>query len=203
MKKFLISLCLLSSGMFSTSVLASPQSELTGRLNQNAGFEADFTQKVVSPEGDVLMQGEGDVKILRPNLFRWHTQTPDENLLVTDGETLWYYNPFVEQVTLMGLDKATTQTPFVLLTRNKASDWDNYSVTQSGDAFTVSPKADSAIKSEFIVRIQASGEVTGFSVVEQDGQRSDFSFSKFEAKKPAQDNFSFTVPAGVDIDDQR
>ncbi len=203
MKKFLISLCLLSSGMFSTSVLASPQSELTGRLNQNAGFEADFTQKVVSPEGDVLMQGEGDVKILRPNLFRWHTQTPDENLLVTDGKTLWYYNPFVEQVTLMGLDKATTQTPFVLLTRNKASDWDNYSVIQSGDAFTVSPKADSAIKSEFIVRIQASGEVTGFSVVEQDGQRSDFSFSKFEAKKPAQDNFSFTVPAGVDIDDQR
>ncbi|GLR75340.1 outer membrane lipoprotein chaperone LolA [Aliivibrio sifiae] len=203
MKKFLISLCLLSSGMFSTSVLASPQSELTGRLNQNAGFEADFTQKVVSPEGDVLMQGEGDVKILRPNLFRWHTQTPDENLLVTNGETLWYYNPFVEQVTLMGLDKATTQTPFVLLTRNKASDWDNYSVTQSGDAFTVSPKADSAIKSEFIVRIQASGEVTGFSVVEQDGQRSDFSFSKFEAKKPAQNNFSFTVPAGVDIDDQR
>ncbi len=203
MKKFLISLCLLSSGMFSTSVLASPQSELTGRLNQNAGFEADFTQKVVSPEGDVLMQGEGDVKILRPNLFRWHTQTPDENLLVTDGKTLWYYNPFVEQVTLMGLDKATTQTPFVLLTRNKASDWDNYSVTQSGDAFTVSPKADSAIKSEFVVRIQASGEVTGFSVVEQDGQRSDFSFSKFEAKKPAQDNFSFTVPAGVDIDDQR
>ncbi|PQJ88774.1 outer membrane lipoprotein chaperone LolA [Aliivibrio sifiae] len=203
MKKFLISLCLLSSGMFSATVFASPQSELTGRLNQNAGFEADFTQKVVSPEGDVLMQGEGDVKILRPNLFRWHTQTPDKNLLVTDGETLWYYNPFVEQVTLMGLDKATTQTPFVLLTRNKASDWDNYSVTQNGDAFTVSPKADSAIKSEFIVRIQASGEVTGFSVVEQDGQRSDFSFSKFEAKKPAQDNFSFTVPAGVDIDDQR
>lgn len=203
MKKFLVSLCLLSSGVFSAAALASPQSELTERLNQNAGFEAVFTQKVVSPEGDVLMQGEGDVKILRPNLFRWHTQTPDENLLVTDGETLWYYNPFVEQVTLMGLEKATTQTPFVLLTRNKSSDWDNYSVTQNGDAFTVSPTSDSAVKSDFIVNIQPSGNVTGFSVVEQDGQRSDFSFTKFEAKKPAQSNFSFTVPAGVDIDDQR
>ncbi|MDD9173393.1 outer membrane lipoprotein chaperone LolA [Aliivibrio finisterrensis] len=203
MKKFLVSLCLLSSSVFSAAVLASPQSELTERLNQNAGFEAVFTQKVVSPEGDVLMQGEGDVKILRPNLFRWHTQTPDENLLVTDGETLWYYNPFVEQVTLMGLEKATTQTPFVLLTRNKSSDWDNYSVTQKGDAFTVSPKSDSAVKSDFIVNIQPSGNVTGFSVVEQDGQRSDFSFTKFEAKKPAQSNFTFTVPEGVDIDDQR
>ncbi|MDD9180551.1 MULTISPECIES: outer membrane lipoprotein chaperone LolA [Aliivibrio] len=203
MKKFLVSLCLLSSSVFSAAVLASPQSELTERLNQNAGFEAVFTQKVVSPEGDVLMQGEGDVKILRPNLFRWHTQTPDENLLVTDGETLWYYNPFVEQVTLMGLEKATTQTPFVLLTRNKSSDWGNYSVTQNGDAFTVSPKSDSAVKSDFIVNIQPSGNVTGFSVVEQDGQRSDFSFTKFEAKKPAQSNFTFTVPEGVDIDDQR
>ncbi|WP_072054357.1 outer membrane lipoprotein chaperone LolA [Aliivibrio fischeri] len=198
MKKILFSLCLLSS-----TVLASPQSELTERLNQNAGFEAGFTQKVLSPEGDVLMQGEGDVKILRPNLFRWHTQTPDENLLVTDGNTLWYYNPFVEQVTLMGLEKAITQTPFVLLTRNKASDWDNYSVSQNGDAFTVSPKADSAVKSEFIVRIQENGKVTGFSVVEQDGQRSDFDFTKFEAKKPAKDNFTFAIPDGVDIDDQR
>ena len=198
MKKILLSLCFLSSVAF-----ASPQGELTDRLNQNKGFEASFTQKVLSPEGDVLMQGEGDVKILRPNLFRWHTQTPDENLLVTDGKTLWYYNPFVEQVTLMGLDQATSQTPFVLLTRNKASDWDNYSVAQNGDAFTVSPKSDSAIKSEFIVRIQPSGKVTGFSVVEQDGQRSDFNFTTFEAKKPAQSNFMFTVPDGVDIDDQR
>ena len=58
-------------------------------------------------------------------------------------------------------------------------------MVQNGDAFTVSPKSDSAVKSDFIVNIQPSGNVTGFSVVEQDGQRSDFSFTKFEAKKPA------------------
>ncbi len=196
-------MCLISSSIFSISVLAASQDVLTERLNQNAGFEAIFFQQVVSPEGDILMEGEGDVKVLRPNLFHWHTKTPDENVLVTDGETLWYYNPFIEQVTLMQLEKATAQTPFVLLTRDKSSDWDNYSVVQDGDIFTISPKSDSAVKSNFIINIKPSGQVNGFSVVEQDGQRSDFNFTKFQAKKPAQSNFNFVVPAGIDIDDQR
>lgn len=35
----------------------------------------------------------------RPNLFNWHMTSPDESVLVSDGQTLWFYNPFVEQVT--------------------------------------------------------------------------------------------------------
>lgn len=38
----------------------------------------------------------------RPNLFNWHMTSPDESVLVSDGQTLWFYNPFVEQVTATG-----------------------------------------------------------------------------------------------------
>ena len=67
------------------------------------------------------MEGEGTVEIARPSLFRWSTTFPDENLLVSDGKTLWYYSPFIEQVSIYWQEQATEQTPFVLLTRNQGN----------------------------------------------------------------------------------
>lgn len=198
MKKLLLALV-----CFSSTVFAAPQDELAERLNQSSGFSANFTQQVFSPEGGLIVEGEGDVKISRPNLFRWHTKTPDENLLVADGKTLWYFNPFVEQVTMMWLDQATNQTPFVLLTRNDPKDWANYNIEQSGDDFTLVAKDDSDNSGQFIVSIAKSGVVNSFFVIEQDGQRSEFVFSQFSSQTPDKNNFIFNVPEGVDIDDQR
>ena len=198
MKKLLLALV-----CFSSTVFAAPQDELAERLNQSSGFSANFTQQVFSPEGGLIVEGEGDVKISRPNLFRWHTKTPDENLLVADGKTLWYFNPFVEQVTMMWLDQATNQTPFVLLTRNDPKDWANYDIEQSGDDFTLVAKDDSDNSGQFIVSIAKSGVVNSFFVIEQDGQRSEFIFSQFSSQTPDKNNFIFNVPEGVDIDDQR
>jgi outer membrane lipoprotein carrier protein len=198
MKKFLFALV-----CFSSTVFSAPQDVLAERLNQSSGFSANFAQQVFSPEGDLIVAGEGDVKISRPNLFRWHTKTPDENLLVADGKTLWYFNPFVEQVTMMWLEQATNQTPFVLLTRNDPKDWANYNIEQSGDDFTLVAKDAADNAGQFIVSIAESGVVKRFFVIEQDGQRSEFTFSQFSAETPEKSHFVFDVPAGVDIDDQR
>ncbi|MCV6004971.1 outer membrane lipoprotein chaperone LolA, partial [Escherichia coli] len=82
----------------------------------NDGVSADFSKKVISAEGETVMEGEGTVEIARPSLFRWSTTFPDENLLISDGKTLWYYSPFIEQVSIYWQEQATEQTPFVLLT---------------------------------------------------------------------------------------
>lgn len=39
--------------------------------------------------------------------FNWHMTQPDESILVSDGKTLWFYNPFVEQATATWLKDAT------------------------------------------------------------------------------------------------
>ncbi len=137
----------------SFSVWATPQQELSDRLQLTEGFSADFSQRVISPEGDVVMEGEGDVEIARPSLFRWTTTLPDENTLVSDGKTLWYYSPFIEQVSIYWQEQATEQTPFVLLTRNRASDWDNYHVVQQGDMFTLTPTAVDSNQGQFKLRL--------------------------------------------------
>ncbi|KII79709.1 outer membrane lipoprotein chaperone LolA [Vibrio renipiscarius] len=187
----------------SFSVWATPQQELSERLQKTDGFSADFAQQVISPEGDVVMEGQGDVEIARPSLFRWTTTLPDENVLVSDGETLWYYSPFIEQVSIYWQEQATEQTPFVLLTRNRASDWDNYNVSQQGDLFTLTPTALDSNQGQFKLEIDAKGAVKGFRVIEQDGQTSQFSFTNIDLNKPNADRFTFAIPQGVEVDDQR
>ncbi len=122
--------------------------------------------------------------------------------MISDGETLWYYSPFVEQVTAMWLEDATAQTPFVLLTRNQPGDWQDYQISQAGDTFTLTPKTTGTI-GQFDVTVKPDGTLTAFKVVEQDGQQSQFVLSQFSRQAPAADVFSFTPPESVMIDDQR
>ncbi|EAR56359.1 hypothetical outer membrane lipoprotein carrier protein [Photobacterium sp. SKA34] len=124
-------------------------------------------------------------------------------MLVSDGKTVWYYSPFVEQVTAMWLKDATEQTPFVLLTRNNEKDWSRYNVKQLADTFTLTPKDKTSSMDEFIVTVSKDGQVRNFSVVENDGQRSNYTLSKFTRTTPAADLFKFTPPKGVELDDQR
>ena len=189
--------------MMSFSVIAAPKDELNQRLQMNDGFSADFSQQLISPEGDVVMEGQGNVEIARPSLFRWTTTAPDENVLVSDGKSLWYYSPFIEQVSIYWQEQATEQTPFVLLTRNRASDWDNYKVEQQGNTFTLTPTAADTNQGQFKLKIDAKGKVEGFSVVEQDGQQSNFTFNNVKLTKPSADRFTFAIPQGVEVDDQR
>ncbi|WP_420920553.1 outer membrane lipoprotein chaperone LolA [Photobacterium phosphoreum] len=204
MKKLVMSMLIAAPMLVVSSAwAATPQQALSSRLDKVNAFSANFTQKVTSPDGEVLVNGTGDLSIKRPNLFRWKTKTPDESLLVSDGKTVWYYSPFVEQVTAMWLKDATEQTPFVLLTRNSASDWSKYNVAQLVDTFTLTPKDKTSSMDKFVVTVSKAGDVRNFSVVETDGQRSQYVLTDFKKTTPAASLFTFTVPKGVELDDQR
>jgi len=194
---------IVATALISSAVMAGPKEELSERLALNSGFSAEFAQKVSTPEGEVIQQAQGTVEISRPSLFRWTSISPDENLLVSDGKSLWYYDPFLEQVSIYDQAKATGQTPFVLLTRNQKSDWDNYTISQIGDSFIlVSTQVDSN-QGEFHIDISEKGIVKGFAVVEQDGQKSEFTFSEMDLTIPAKARFTFTPPVGVEVNDER
>ncbi|OBU24618.1 outer membrane lipoprotein carrier protein LolA [Photobacterium aquimaris] len=204
MKKLVMSMLVAAPMLVASSAwAATPQQALSSRLDKVNAFSANFTQKVTSPDGEVLVNGTGDLSIKRPNLFRWTTETPDKSLLVSDGKTVWYYSPFVEQVTAMWLKDATEQTPFVLLTRNSASDWSKYNVAQLADTFTLTPKDKTSSMDKFVVTVSNTGQVRNFSVVETDGQRSKYVLSDFKRTTPAASLFTFTPPKGVELDDQR
>ncbi|KFK97773.1 MULTISPECIES: outer membrane lipoprotein chaperone LolA [unclassified Serratia (in: enterobacteria)] len=202
MKKLLVACCLLS-GFASTSVLADAAQDLQSRLAKVNSFHASFSQSVTSSDGAEVQQGEGELWVKRPNLFNWHMTSPDESVLVSDGETLWFYNPFVEQVTATWLKSATGNTPFMLITRNNANDWKQYNVKQKGDDFELTPKASTGNLKQFAITVTNSGTIKSFTAVEQDGQRSDYQLKSQQNSSVDAAKFKFTPPKGVTLDDQR
>lgn len=202
MKKLLMACCLLS-GFASTSVLADAAQDLQSRLAKVNSFHASFSQSVTSSDGAAVQQGEGELWVKRPNLFNWHMTSPDESVLVSDGETLWFYNPFVEQVTATWLKNGTGNTPFMLITRNDANDWKKYNVKQKGDDFELTPKASSGNLKQFAITVTNSGTIKSFAAVEQDGQRSAYQLKSQQSSSVDAAKFKFTPPKGVTLDDQR
>ncbi|MBA0218712.1 MULTISPECIES: outer membrane lipoprotein chaperone LolA [Pectobacterium] len=202
MKKWLAISCLIA-GVTSTAVYADAAKDLQGRLNKVSSFHANFSQKVTSADGAAVQEGEGELWLKRPNLFNWKTTSPDESALISDGKTLWFYNPFVEQVTATWLKDATGNTPFILITRNDTSDWNKYDVRQKGDDFELTPKSASGNLKQFAINVTTSGTIKQFTATEQDGQRSTYVLKNQQNGAVDAAQFTFTPPKGVTLDDQR
>lgn len=201
MKKLLLSLLLIALSPWS---LADDKSvaELQKRLAKASEYTADFEQTVRSSKGNEVQKGQGKFYVKRPNLFRMETKSPQENLIVSDGKTLWFYDPFVEQVTANWVTDAVNNTPFVLLTSTDKAHWAQYDVQQSVDNFVLKPKSKNSNIKQFDVRIDANGLLKGFSTIERDGQSNLYMLRNIVANANP-DLFKFTVPKGAELDDQR
>ncbi|MGJ3354417.1 outer membrane lipoprotein chaperone LolA [Providencia sp. Je.9.19] len=184
-------------------VLADASQDLQERLNKVNSFQASFSQKVTSPEGDLIQEGVGELWLERPNLFNWNMTSPDESVLVSDGKNLWFYNPFVEQVTVTNLSDATQDTPFLLITRNDPRDWKQYSIIQRGNTFDLKPKQTNGTLKGFSITVSPQGTIEKFAAVEQDGQTSAYQLKEQKNGHVDPSKFKFTVPKGVTLDDQR
>ena len=202
MKKVIAVLSLVLA-VFSSQVMADAASELKNRLAVVSTLHANFKQIVYSADNKVVQDGRGELWLKRPNFFRWHMTSPDESLLVSDGKTFWFYDPFVEQVTINLLSNVTDNTPFMLITRNSDTEWQKYTIKQKGDTFTLTPKTKSDDLKPFDITVNKDGMINTFVAKESDGQRSIYQLSSHSSAAISADKFEFTVPKGVTVDDQR
>lgn len=203
MKKIYLKMTALALLGASRLAFADAASELQNRLNQVSVLSADFSQTVTSAGGKNVQQGSGKLQIKRPNLFRMDTKSPQETHIISDGKTLWYYDPFVQQVTAQWVKDAVNNTPFVLLTSQDKSHWNQYSVSQQADTFVLKPKAANSNIKQFDIRVDANGVLRNFSTTEKDGQTNLYILRNITNQTLADNLFKFTVPKGVELDDQR
>lgn len=189
--------------LFSPLAFSAAVDELQQRLELVSSYKANFEQTVTTVAGKVVQNGSGTFKVKRPNLFRLDTTTPQETQIIADGKTLWYYDPFVQQVTAKKVDDAIDNTPFILLTSNDPKQWQQYEVTQQGDNFILTPKSKNSAIKQFQLRIDDKGLLRHFSTVEQDGQSNLYQLRNMNNLPIDSKEFSFSVPKGVELDDQR
>ena len=222
MKKTPLVLCLLSVFSLSfTTVQAKPQKTEDASVNNDASeqgklnllaklaplnhFSADFEQRVFDEEGNELQVSSGNLAVQKPNLVNWQTLSPDETLIVSDGDTLWYYDEFIEQASAYRVSDSIADTPILLLTSNNDEDWLNYRVkTVNPNEFQIIAKAtDSKIKSLTVSFEAESSSLNQLQIEDSTGQISKITLTNNSFEKIDQTLFQFTPPQGVFIDDQR
>jgi len=78
------------------------------------GFQGRFEQEDRRDDGGVLT-AQGSIAYRKPGQMRWEYDPPNEQLLVTDGETVWLYDPLLENVTIESLADVAPGTPLTFL----------------------------------------------------------------------------------------
>ena len=191
MKKTTLKFAALALLGLSNLALADAASELQMRLAKVDVLSAEFVQTVTSGSVKNVQQGSGKLQI------------PQETQIISDGKTLWFYDPFVQQVTAQWVKDAVNNTPFVLLTSNDKSHWDQYSVMQQVDTFVLKPKSSKSNIKQFDIRVDANGVLRNFSTTEKDGQTNLYVLRNITNQTLSDSLFQFKPEKGVEVDDQR
>jgi len=166
-------------------------------------FQADFTQTVFSPNGEVMEEAQGTFALDRPGRFRWDYKDPYPQHIVADGQRIWFYDVDLEQVTVNSQLEALADTPATLLSGETKPE-DKYLLTNI-------PSDDGMLWVELVPKDEGSSFQTIVLAFDKIGLRQMIMKDSFDQKtrlvfnkvienpKLADDLFVFTPPEGVDV----
>lgn len=167
---------------------------------------ADFTQTVISPDGVKKKVSSGSFEFSRPNRFRFAYRKPFEQVIVSDGKTVWLHDVDLNQVNIRPFDQALGATPASLLSGAGLERDFVLTALPSRDGLDwvrAVPKA----KGGNIESVQIGFRGPALAALElQDafGQRSVMQFGQVAVNVPlGEATFKLVPPKGADVVEQR
>ncbi|CAN7580271.1 outer membrane lipoprotein chaperone LolA [Pseudomonas sp. LjRoot71] len=176
---------------------------LTELLNQAQTITARFSQLTLDGSGTQLQETAGQLALKRPGLFRWHTDAPMEQLLVSNGEKVWLYDPDLQQVTIQTLDQRLTHTPALLLSGDVSKIRENFEIShnEGGNVvdFILKPKSKDTLFDSLRLSFR-NKLLNDMQLIDSIGQRTNILFLNVKMNEPQDDaQFTFEIPAGADV----
>ncbi len=183
--------------------------EIQNRYEKTNDFEANFIQEYI---GKVMRQpnkGEGKVYFKKKGMMRWDYNVPNQKL-ISDGHTLWYYQPEEKQVLISDVSRVLKEkTPLAFLAGegNLGRDFKllnlNESVSQKEDNYVVelAPKEPLATLSKLILTVdKKSYTVLQADVFDGLGNVTRTRFIEIKTNVGLSNSFfHFTIPPGTEI----
>jgi outer membrane lipoprotein carrier protein len=186
-------------------------SGLVGRIQKTyqglKSFRAQFSQEDRQTDGR-RMQATGSVSYLKPGRMRWEYAPPNEQLLVTDGKTVWLYDPILDNVTVQALGELTAGTPlaFLLGAGNLERDF-------ACRAFTQAPPRDGLDYVELVPRTpiptlsylqlgaqRKSGRIAALRMVDAQGNLREVRFTDLHTDVALKEQaFTFQIKPGMEV----
>lgn len=173
-------------------------------LDRLETLDADFVQRVVDPEAGVPAESRGHFSTAKPNRFRWDYHTPTEQLIVSDGRTIWFYEQDLAQV-VVGDTQRLNKTPAVLLSSgaklHTVFTWEVFKdAALKLPSIRLFPREQGTIREIVLTLHPDRDELLQLVTNDSLGHLSYFSFQNMRINQPiAQDRFQFEIPPGVDI----
>lgn len=193
---------------WATSSWAQEQdtARLEALLSDISSLSAEVTQLIIESDGGVLEESLIQMHLLRPNGFYWETLDPFPELVVTNGKTLWNYQPDLEQVVIEDFNSDESELAAQLLSGRTEALGEDYEIQAVSEddgfvSFQLLPVATDSVYARITISFLAT-EIESIHVSSKNGEQTVWQFSKVERNKGlAMEQFEFEVPRGIEVID--
>ncbi len=168
-------------------------------------LEARFTQRTQSalvPSGEV---SAGRVVLAKPGRMRWSYETPEASLVVSDGATLWIYDPAAREVQQFAVGSAFMSGAALQFLLGNGRILDDFTVSADRcDAprarLALRPKTDASYERLELEIDARSGEARSTAVLDLFGNRTEVEFEDLRYdRSPRLETFQFVAEPGVRV----
>ncbi|HBB52522.1 MAG TPA: outer membrane lipoprotein carrier protein LolA [Legionellales bacterium] len=203
MKLFLsLSLFLLTS-----FALALPaHNQLIQMLEAIKTLDAQFNQ-TVTMNGRRVSESNGHFSLKKPGQLNWTIQKPQQQIMIADGQTVWVYEPKIQQATRRP-QKAGVGGTAGLFVSSQPNLWvARYRVTSQSNGQTTIFQLVSKNQKNSLAKVKLFFEANRLEKIEfwdQLGQYSQISLSRVKVNQTLSSRlFYFSPPKNVDVIDLR
>ncbi len=170
--------------------------------------EARFTQRSRSVAlGGAAQEfvASGVAIFAKPGRMRWTYEKPEPSLVVSDGQTLWIYDPAAREAQEFPVGAAFlsgTAVQFLLGEGRILSAFDVHAEQCTGEAvrLLLRPRADATYERLELLVAPKTGDVRGTAVVDLFGNRTDVTFESLRVDRhPEPSRFRFEAEPGVRV----
>ena len=184
---------------------ASAVAELDGLLNDIDTLSAQVVQLIVESDGGILEESDIRMYLKKPDGFYWETLSPFPELIVTDGITLWNYQPDLEQVVVEDWDNSRSELAAQLLNGQTSNLAEEYLIESSVDdsgqhhAFELTPLASDSVYQKISINFTLN-ELDLIYLNSKNGQQTVWQFQNVERNSPLEEGlFVFSPPPGIEV----
>jgi outer membrane lipoprotein carrier protein len=165
---------------------------------------ARFTQTYRSGMLGKAVVERGSLSLKPPGRMRWEYRDPERKTFVSDGKTFYFYVPADRQVIVR--EQADARGIPALLLSGRGDILTQFAVTEEpapSDGvrrLRLVPRKPDAEMEHVLLDADAAARIRGITVVDAQGNRSQFAFDAFKENNGLRDSlFRFQVPRGVEV----
>ncbi len=170
-------------------------------------FNAQFNQSIVDATGKSISDASGSMTIAQPNKLHWNQLNPSEQIVVTNGATLWLYDADFEQVTIRDMSEGMNALPAAIFAGDVEAIESTYQVDidtlDTQVTYQLTPIVEAAQFKLLVIKFN-DGVITDMIIEDYLGQVTTTQFSSVESLASVDPYlFEFVAPSGVEIIDDR